>query len=463
MQFDVQDLGVSRKRVQFEIPAEVVRGEIEKAYSHLGSTIRMKGFRPGKVPRKLLEQRFGRKIEADVASVLIQRSWGEVGPNLRLAGPPAVEKSAVSGLEPFRFSITVDVRPEVQVKDYKGAEVAWVEPTVDDAQLEQVVTRRLQRAERIVEVTEDRPVAEKDIVVTEVILKDGDDTVVHEAGTAIRIGEEKYYPGVDALLIGLRRGEEKVESITIGKDAQVPGLAGRVVEAHVKPLTIQAMKAPELTDEVAGELGFEGGVEGMRSALREQIRSRMAETTRNEARSRLLWKIVEAHAFDVPKGLVDERYDLMVEEAKALHIWQGRDPNTFALAPKAVEEYRRNAVMNVRASLVLEGIARQEGIEVTEADLDAAYQKIADERGQAVEAIKGYFVAEDAVGLLRDRLLEQKTLDWLFENATLVAPPAGEAAEAEAAPAEAPVEENPVAESPVEAAPAETEGEPQAG
>jgi len=457
MNYGIEDIGISRKRVQFEVEATDVKARIDAAYRSLGSEVRMKGFRPGHVPRKVLEQRFGRKVQADVASDIINGSWREIAPQLRLAGPPQIEaRGEISVSSSFTFTIGVDVKPDITVQDYKGVELPFKAPEVQEEQLQSAIGRRLQRAQKIMEVTEDRPVAEGDIVITQVVLKDGDTEVVREEGTALNVNAERYYPGVEKLVIGLRRGEEKTESVTIGDASQVPGLAGKIFEATVKPVTIQTSRVPELTDDVAKELGYEGGIAGMRDALSSQIRNQLEEQAKSDARSSLLWKVVEKNEFDVPASMVEERYNLMVEEAKALHVWSGKGENTFNLSPKAVEDYRKNARMNVRASLVLEAISRQEDIHVTEDDLQKAYQRIADERGQAVEAIKGYFVAEDAVGLLRDRLLEQKTLDWVFESAVLVAPTAAEAApvEPEPTPAEPAVE--PAAE------PVAVEGAPEA-
>ena len=422
MEHTIEDLGISRKRIRFEVPVARVTTALNKAYSELKKTVRLRGFRPGKVPRNILESRFGERIRAEVASELVQECWKEVAPQVNPLGRPNLDHEDLSAGSPFVFSITTDVTPEITVDNYLDIQVPWVEPEVTDEQVEASVKQRLESKKSIVEVDEDQAITDGDIVITELTLADGEEELIQEAGTAIHVGDEHYYPGVDGLLLGMKRGEQKTATVTIGTDTPLEAVAGRELEATVKVLAVQTQQVPELTDELAAELGFEGGAAGMRLAIQEQIREDMAEQLRNAARMMLLHKVVANNSFTVPDSLVEERYNLMIEEAKALHAYRGNNPNTFTVTPKNAAEYRNNAVINVQSTFILNAIARQESIEVGEDDLNTAYQKMADERGQTVEAIKGYFIREDATELLKERLLEQKTLDWLLERAQLMDP-----------------------------------------
>jgi trigger factor len=241
----------------------------------------------------------------------------------------------------------------------------------------------------------------------------------------------------------MKKGEEKQAELTIGDDTQLEELKGRTVQATVKVISIQSSKAPAPSDDVAAELGFEGGVTGMRAALAQQIKEPMEEQARAMARSSLLAKLVEAHELEAPRALVGKQLEMLVMERRVMHQYQGGKPGTLDLGPEAMEQLRQRATFAVKAGLLLEAIGGAEGLEVTDQDLEETYQRIADERGQRVEAIKGYLMQEEgAVDTLRSRLLEEKVLDWLFEQAKLVEPPPmpdlSEAAEAPEAAAEAP-------------------------
>jgi trigger factor len=425
MSYEVEHVDAITRRIRFQIPADRVNTELSVAYRQLSGRVRLPGYRRGKIPRKVLEMRFGKQVTAEVAGKLIQEGWAQCSPELDVLGQPGVEQDGVVPGAEFAFALVVEVKPSVELGEYKGIEVPFLDLDVPEAAIDQAVEQRLEGAARIVEITDDaHELANGDIAITELVLTDGDEEVVREAGTSLRLAEERYYPGVDALMVGMKRGEEKQAEVTIGDDTQLEELKGRTLSAAIKVLSIQSSKAPEPSDEVAAELGFEGGVAGMRAALALQIKEPMEEQARSMARSALLAKLVEAHELQAPNALINKQLEMLLMERKVMHQYQGGKPGTLDLGPEAVEQLRGRATFAVQAGLLLEAVGAVEGLEITDADLEETYQRIADERGQRVEAIKGYLLQEEgAVDTLRSRLLEEKVLDWLFEQAELVEPP----------------------------------------
>jgi len=425
MSFEVEQVDAITRRIRFQIPADRVNTEFALAYRQLAGRVRLPGFRKGKVPRNVLEMRFGKQVVADVAGKLIQEGWEQCSPDLEVLGQPGVEQDGVVFGSDFAFALVVEVKPSVELGEYKGIEVPFLDLDVPEAAIDQAVQQRLEGASRIVEITDDaHELAEGDIAITELVLTDGDEEIVRETGTSVRLGEERYYPGVDALMVGMKRGDSKQGEVTIGDDTQLEALKGRTVAADIKVVTIQSSKAPEPSDEVAAELGFEGGIEGMRAALALQIKEPMEEQARSMARSALLGKLVEAHDLHAPRALVGKQLEMLVMERKVMHQYQGGKPGTLDVGPEAMEQLRDRATFAVKAGLLLEAVGAAEDLTVSDQDLEDTYQRIADERGQAVEAIKGYLLQEEgAVDTLRSRLLEEKVLDWLFEQAELVEPP----------------------------------------
>jgi trigger factor len=454
MSYQVENVDAITRRIRFTIPADRVNSELSTAYRQLSGRVRLPGFRKGKVPRNVLEMRFGKQIGAEVAGKLIQEGWDTVRPELEVLGQPGVEQDGVQAGTDFAFALVVEVKPSVELGEYKGIEVPFLDMDVPEAAIDHAVQQRLEGAARIIEITDDsHELADGDIAISELVLKDGDEEIVREAGTSIRLGEERYYPGVDTLLFGMKKGEEKQSEVTI-EGSQLEDLEGRTVQATVKVISIQSSKAPQPSDEVAAELGFEGGLAGMRAALAQQIKEPMEQQARAMARSALLSKMVEAHELQAPRALVGKQLEMLVMERKVMHQYQGGKPGTLDLGPQAMEQLRDRAVYAVKAGLLLEAVGAAEDLVITDQDLEDTYQKIADERGQRVEAIKGYLLQEEgAVETLRSRLLEEKVLDWLFEQAKLVEPPPmpelDEAFEAAAEPAAEPAEE-PAAASAVE-------------
>jgi trigger factor len=454
MSHQVDQISAFQKRIDFSVPAAEVDKKISEAYRVLGQKVNIAGFRRGKVPRKVLDQRFGRQVRADVASDLINGEFRLAAVGLEFLGQPEVDRSELHDGTDFTFSIVVQVKPALEAHDYTAVKVDFPVPNVTEEQVDALVKRRLSGQARLVEVEDDRAVSRGDLALTEIVLiEDGVEKTI-ESGTMVNTAAERYYPGVEELLIGLARGASKSGSVTIGNHAGMETLRGKTIELKVTVLGIQVSQAPELTDSLAAELGYEGGVDAMRAALRMEEESRATEASRNVARVNLLQKLISVHVFDVPPAMVDSHLQLLLEELRIQATYRGRDPRSIRYSEAQMADLRQRADFAARASLLLEAVARQEDIDITDADMEAKYQEIADARGQRVEAIRGYFAKDNAIGELKKRLLEERTLDWLLERAELVDVTPGtdnDNVAADAAPVEAPVAEA----APAEAAPTE--------
>jgi trigger factor len=444
MKIDVSSLNSYQRKLSITIPADKVRQEVDQAYRRLGRGAKIRGFRPGKVPRKVLEARFGPQIQSEVAESLIQTSWGKAISDHDIepvSQPNLDDVGEIKASDPFSFTILVDVKPAVEVDGYEGVEVYFPKAEVSDEEVDQAIRHRLEGHAKLVEV-EGRPVQAGDFVLAEVKAVDGDEEVAHEPGTMIRTEADPYYPGVEALLIGLEKDGEKTDTVDFPETARAEAVAGRSLSVTVKVVGIQANEVPELSEEIAEELGFEGGAVGMRAALQSELVESRNELARNQARANMLQELISANTFDVPGSMVESNLKLLMDELRMQQMLRGADPKNISFSDPQVADLRQRAAFATKAGLILEFVTTKEGIEVTEADVDAKLQELADSRGQTIEAVRGYFQKEDAVSELKERLIEEKTLDWLLERAKLVdEPPVKAEAEAEAAPAEAAAEE----------------------
>jgi trigger factor len=425
MKVDVESVGSFQKRITLTVPPERVSGELDKAYKQLARRVRLRGFRPGKAPRRVLEARFGAQVEADVAQELINVGWRHALDNNELqpvSQPNLSDSGSVKSKNGFSFTITVDVRPEVELSQYTELDVGYPKVEVTSEEVDAAVAARLEGEAKLEEVS-GRPVEDGDMALVELTVTDGDDEVAKEMGTMIRTGGDPYYPGIESLVVGAEVGQEVSGEVSFGADARTEAVAGRTLPVTLKVLSIQSYTTPELDDELADKLGFEGGAEGMRTAIEGQIREQRDLLARNQARANLLEELIKANKFDVPTGMIEQSLQMLVEELKMQQAYRtGRDPRTIHFGDAQMADLRIRAEFAAKSALILEYVSKKENIEVTDADLDAKYQELADQRGQTVEAVKGWFTKDDAVGELKDRILEEKTLDWLLERANLVEP-----------------------------------------
>ena len=181
----------------------------------------------------------------------------------------------------------------------------------------------------------------------------------------------------------------------------------------------------------------------MRNAIRAQLQEQVDETAKNQARANLLRVLVDANEFEVPSGMVNEQHQALLEELRIRRAYSGQDPRTMRLSDAEAADVRERATFAAKASCILMSIAKKEGIEAQDADVQKKIQEIAELRGQAAEAIRGYLDRDDAMGTLKTRILEEKALEWLMERSKLV----------EEKPGEATAEPAPTAEAEAEAAP----------
>mgnify|MGYP002821264487 FL=1 len=205
MQIELVAEGSYRRTLKVTAPAETVKKELDKAYRDLGKRARLRGFRPGKAPRKVLEARFGPQVVSDVASELIQRAYtdGLVQHALEPVSRPRVDRDEDPAPgQDFHFAISVEVKPEVALETYTGVDVVYPKAEVADDEVQRAVEARLQGARRLVEVT-DRAVEAGDQVMVELRVKDGDDDVAYEPGTMVQTAGDAWYTGVESLIIGL--------------------------------------------------------------------------------------------------------------------------------------------------------------------------------------------------------------------------------------------------------------------
>ncbi len=466
MSFAIEQVSPIQKRLRFTVPGAEVSQKLDAAFRNLGNRVRIPGFRPGKVPRKVLEDRYGKQLRSEVAGELMNMKFQSASAGMEFLGQPSVEEAGEIGAGDFSFAITVQVRPEVELTAYLGLKIRYPLVQVSDDQVDLEVRRRLQGQARLVDADAGRTVQAGDFVLAEI--SDGGNVI--EAGTMVNTGAERYYPGIEELLFGLAVGESKSGEVTLGESSAIAANRGRVLIASVKVLGIQIQKVPDIDDAAAAAAGFEGGADAMRAAIRMEIETSANENARNQARIHLLQELVKGHEVTVPAALTEKNLKLLIEELGVQAAYRGRDPRSIRYSEAQIADLRVRAEFAAKAGLILDAVAAKEGIAITNDDLERKYQEIADQRGQRVEAIRGYIAKEGGVAELKKHLLEERTLDWVLERSDLdyvsendAGPEAAPAAEAAPAPAAEPaVEEKPkkkaskkaAAEPAAEAAPA---------
>ena len=419
---DVETVDPIRRRLAVEVPAEQVSAELEKAYVELGRAAKVRGFRQGHVPRHVLERMFGDRVRADVFAKLIQHSYAEAIEERRIeaVGQPEIVTEDAQPGGVLRYRATVEVKPEVTVERYAGLEVERPVVSVTDDDVAVALDRLRQSYAQLRPITERSQVAAGDVVTLDYEARVGGKLVGRGERRDIEIGANAFPPAVDEHLVGAMVGSD-VDFVAAYPADQGPAeVAGKSVQFHVHLHGISHKELPPLDDEFAKDHGECATLD----ELRERVRRRLdAEATRyaDEAvRRSLLTELAKTHDLLLPQALVQRRTEALVEEV--WHEWQRQrirpkhDADALAHLRQELEPRARE---QVKIGLLLEAVARQEGIAVSEEDLDARIATLSSEAGAAAERLRALYREPAARHELRARMVQSRAVDVLVRQAKL--------------------------------------------
>jgi len=432
---EVEDLGPVKRKLRIEVPAAEVTQEVERAYRKLGKKARVKGFRPGKVPRDILELYYRKQVEQEVSEDLMRRSLGEALKEKDLEPVslnwPEILPQVAAG-EDFRFSVEMEVTPEFQVENYQGLTLKAPAEEVTDALVEARLEEIRENNAILRPLAEPRGVEEGDYVAL--------DYQGYFAGKALaeakqenyllEVGAGRFNQDFEKQLLGLLPDSETRFAVDLPPDFSNPLLAGKVVEFQVKVQAIKEKVVQELDDDFAQSLGgnFQT-LADLRDAVREDMIKGKERERQNALEGQALEQLLQAHEFEAPSSLIrQEQEDTLREQ------WQRMAQHGFNLAgldqEKMLESVRPVAEKRVRTRLLLERLAAQESITVDEAELEEGLQRVAAGTGREVAQVRQFYEERQLLGSLRRQLRDEKTLKFVLDHAQIVpAPEAGAEAE----------------------------------
>ena len=376
-------------------------------------------------------------MHADVAQRLVQQGYEKVDvKDLEVVSQPSIEGQLpeLKDGSAFEFVIGVDVRPHVEVSNYKGIEVVYPTSEASEDEIGANIERQLAGKKRIVEVEDaDAVVTDGDYALLELVLSDENgEEVVNEPGTMFHMGNNKFYTGLEKHVAGMKAGESKSEEVTITEESNFEHLRNKTFSANITLKQIQRMSAPELNDELAAEMGYES-VEDMRIKVAADIASGKEENLKNQARVQILQNLVENNEFEVPQAMVEEQLRALMNELRMQQMYMGKNPDDVQFSEAQRRDLSTRAVFAAKAACLLGSINDLEELKVTDEDIEAKLEELAAAQGQTVEAIKQYINMEQASDMLTERVQEEKTLNWLLEQAVrLDAPKVAPETEADA-------------------------------
>ena len=423
MKIQVEKLSPVEKKVTVEIePAEVAK-EIDRAYASLGRRAKLKGFRPGKAPRAVLERNFKEQVEADVVERLVQRSFEEATREQKLEAVAAprvqVGESAIAADKPFSYVARVEVKPVIEPRDYRGLTVARKTVEVTDATVDAELDRLHQSYAEMVPV-EGRTVAELgDWAVID--YKGSVEGKPFDGGSAegavVQVKDGNFFAGEMAALTGRSVGEKFELTQPFPADFRDPALAGKPGHFEMQLQSLRTQKIPPVDDAFAKEVGIEGveTLAALRDRIRADIEKREKRRVEAEERDALVKGALDRNDFEVPPSLVERTIDAMVESTAQRLARQGIDLRQLDLDVARIRgDLREQAVLTVKAALLLEAIAEAEKITVDDQDEQDEIRRRAGELGVPPARLQ---MKADGRAALRQRIREDKVVALLAASA----------------------------------------------
>ena len=431
MKSQVKEVSPTLKQIDIEIDASAVKKAYDEVSDRYAKMASVPGFRPGHAPRAVVRTRFKDQIRTEVLRELIpdavQHAIAEN--KLEPLGEPELNLEVAEGLDklgehPISFNVSVDVLPDIELGKYKGIEVQRRVRPVKDEDVERVV-EQLRENSASLEPVEDRGAQVGDTVTANFhgkFVDTPDAEPINVEDVDVVLGGEGVVQAITDNLTGVKADDEKTFTVDYPPDFSSKGLAGKRLEYTVKVSAVRVKEVPELDDEWAQSLGDEiESVADLRTKVRSDIEARAKHEGEGKMRADLVRQLVEAHGFELPERLVQQQTEHSLESVVRDMINQGIDVRNPELDwEKARESLREQAGYDLRGSLLLERIADEEKIEVTDQDIDDEINAIADASKQSAEQVLGILTKQGGERSIAGRLRNRKALDFLVANASVI-------------------------------------------
>jgi trigger factor len=427
MKIEVESVSPVEKKVTIEVDPDRVAKELDQAYVGLGRRAKLRGFRPGKAPRKVLERHFRGEIESEVAEKIVQATFAEAVKveAIDLVAPPHVSISdGVAEGKHFRYTARVEVKPALSPRDYKGLEVTRRPPSVTDDEVAAEITKIQDSMGQLVPVEGRFEAQEGDWAVV-----DHEGTIdgkpfegARAEGVTVRVAPGTVSEGNLEVLKGKKLWETVEIEEPFAPDHRNEALRGKVAKMTVTLKSLQTRQLPSIDDAFAKSLGAEevDTLEQLRARIRSDLTKREERRAENELRDGLVKAALAKNEFEVPPALVERAIDAMLEGAAERFARQGIDIRQLQLDYARMRaDLREQALLQVRGRLLLEAIADSEKLDVTDEDLQAEITRLAAELGLPLAKAQQQMRGKEAREALKNKIREDKALAVLSSAATI--------------------------------------------
>jgi len=420
----VEEINPVKKKFSFDIPWPDVKEELDSAYRNVGKKAKIKGFRPGKTPRKVLETYYKDEAEGDAISKIVNRVYWNAIEEAKVTpvAQPVIDQKGIEKEKNFEFTATVEIKPSIEPKHYLDLEIEKEEIEISEDDIRKRLEDLRQVYSTLEDLKEDRGVREGDLATIDfegrvdgVSLKE-----LKAAQYPLEIGSKRFVPGFEDQLTGMKPGESKEIHVPFPDDYHSKDIAGKDVVFSVTVKGIKEKILPALDESFVKNFEKYETLDEIRADIRKGLEAEMEAKAKAQVVKSMVDKIIERNPVDVPEAFVERQiYSLMLDAQRRMAA-NGMDPKkAVEIAARMHDRFKEEAERMVRTSLLLESIADKESIQVESPDLEEKMRTLAERFGQTIEEVKAFYGKEDMVEALRNEIREEKTLDFIERKAKI--------------------------------------------
>jgi trigger factor len=424
MKVSVEEINSIKKKMNVEVPEEQVIKEVDSFYRELSQKAKIKGFRPGKVPRNILERHFKDYVKTEVIQKLIQESYPQALSEAKLhpVSNPLIDPGEMEGGKPFQYAATIEIKPEIKVEGYIGLKIEGKKEGAKDEEVEERLKNLQNIHAQLKTISDPRPIQPGDFVIIDYEASIESKPLDEGKATdfTVEVGSGRFIPDLEEKLVGLKPDEEKAIEVSFPEDYGYKKWAGKTLSFHVKIKEVKEKILPILDDEFAKDLGDYSSLEDLRLKLREEIEKDKKLILERQLKDQMVEQLLQANSFEIPESLVEEQTRTLVSDTKMRLATQGVDFKNLGVSEEKLQgDYREMAQKQVRTFLILEKIADQEGITATDGEAEDRVREISERIHQKFDVVKRYYEKNGLIPEVKAGIMSEKILNFLLEKANV--------------------------------------------
>jgi trigger factor len=418
MQSQVETLSPVLVQLKIEVPWQKVNEDLETAYRTAQRKARIRGFRPGKVPRDVVKSVLGKSIRSEVTAELIRQGIGQAVEQHAL-DPVAYQDlspASITDGEALTFTAKLEVRPKIDSVDSTGIEVESAKVGIAESAIDSEIERMRDQAAELTTPEPSRPAQAQDVLTFDLSVSiDGENqSTMGGADRRAELGKGNLLPELEVGLTGVEVGSKQDISVTFPANYGYEELRGKTAVFHTEIKNLQAKVLPAVDDEFAKDLG-ETTLEDLRKSIRTRLESGAQERSLALVREAVVEKLIDKNPIPVPPSMIEQEARALLEQYVRIQYMLGQTVN---VTEEMQENFKQRAERKVRAGLLFGAIAKAESIGVTEADLEAKLREVAERTGKHIAKVRAEHQGEQMRNL-ELQVLEKKLLEYLVSRATI--------------------------------------------